>query len=42
MARKNAFDLVSIDPALKTPEHRNIRKALLDKFAGSLDLADIA
>ena len=42
MARRHAFELVSKDPALKQPEHANIRRALLAKFAGSLGLADIA
>jgi len=42
MARRHAFELVSKDPALKQPEHANIRKALLAKFGGSLGLADVA
>ena len=41
-ARKNAFELVSNDPMLTRPEHKNIRKALLDKFGDSLGLADVA
>ncbi|MHC4632901.1 MAG: helicase-related protein, partial [Planctomycetota bacterium] len=42
MARKNAFELVSQDPMLTRPEHRNIRQALLVKFGDSLGLADVA
>jgi ATP-dependent DNA helicase RecG len=42
MARRNAFALVSEDPMLIKPEHRNIRRALLDKFGSSLGLADVA
>jgi ATP-dependent DNA helicase RecG len=42
MARKNAFELVSADPKLTNPKHRNIRQALLAKFGDSLGLADVA
>lgn len=42
MARRNAFELVSEDPLLIKPEHKNIRQALLDKFGDSLGLADVA
>jgi ATP-dependent DNA helicase RecG len=42
MARKNAFDLVTQDPMLTSPEHKNIRRALLSKFGDSLGLADVA
>jgi ATP-dependent DNA helicase RecG len=42
MARKNAFDIVSQDPMLTKPEHKNIRQALLAKFSNSLGLADVA
>ena len=42
MARKNAFKLVSQDPMLARPEHRNIRRELLAKFGDSLGLADVA
>jgi ATP-dependent DNA helicase RecG len=41
-ARRNAFELVSEDPVLIKPQHRNIRQALLDKFGDSLGLADVA
>jgi len=42
MARKKAFELASQDPMLIKPQHKNIRRALLEKFAGSLGLADVA
>jgi len=42
MARKNAFEMVSQDPMLTMPEHKNIRRALLAKFGDSLGLADVA
>jgi len=42
MARKNAFELVSQDPMLTRPEHKNIRQVLLAKFGDSLGLADVA
>ncbi|MFC1737426.1 ATP-dependent DNA helicase RecG [Planctomycetota bacterium] len=41
-ARRNAFELVQTDPMLRKPENRNIRKALLEKFADSLGLVDVA
>jgi len=41
VARKKAFELVSQDPMLTKPEHKNIRQALLTKFAPHLlSLAD--
>jgi ATP-dependent DNA helicase RecG len=42
MARKNAFELVDSDPMLTRPEHKNIRRALLNKFGDTLGLADVA
>jgi len=42
MARKNAFEIVSQDPMLTRPEHKNIRQALLSKFGDTLGLADVA
>ncbi|MHC4264938.1 MAG: ATP-dependent DNA helicase RecG [Planctomycetota bacterium] len=42
LARKHAFELVEMDPMLTNPEHIAIRKALLDKFADTLGLVDIA
>ena len=38
MARKNAFELVSRDPMLAEPRHKNIRRALLAKFGDALGL----
>jgi len=42
MARRNAFELVSEDPMLTEPEHRNVRRALLARFGDSLGLAGVA
>jgi len=42
LARRHAFRMVTEDPALRQPEHANIRRALLARFGGSLGLADIA
>ncbi|MHC4293061.1 MAG: ATP-dependent DNA helicase RecG, partial [Planctomycetota bacterium] len=42
LARKYAFELVEMDPMLIHPEHKDIRKALLYKFADTLGLVDIA
>jgi ATP-dependent DNA helicase RecG len=42
MARKNAFELITEDPSLTKPEHKNLRQALLTKFGESLGLADVA
>ncbi|MBW8038694.1 MAG: ATP-dependent DNA helicase RecG [Planctomycetes bacterium] len=42
MARKNAFEMVRSDPMLNRPQHKNIRRALLEKFGDSLGLADVA
>jgi ATP-dependent DNA helicase RecG len=42
MARKKAFELASQDPMLTKPQHKNIRRALLEKFGDSLGLADVA
>jgi ATP-dependent DNA helicase RecG len=42
MARKNAFELVTEDPALTKAEHKSIRKVLLARFGESLGLADVA
>jgi ATP-dependent DNA helicase RecG len=42
LARKNAFEMVTQDPMLTSPEHKNIRRTLLHKFSESLGLADIA
>jgi ATP-dependent DNA helicase RecG len=42
LARKHAFELIRKDPKLVQPEHIPIRKALLDKFADTLGLVDVA
>ncbi len=42
LARKNAFEIVSIDPMLSEPQHRDIRKALVEKFGDKLGLVDVA
>jgi ATP-dependent DNA helicase RecG len=42
LARKNAFEIVNSDPMLQNKNHKNIRKALLLKFGGTLGLSDIA
>lgn len=42
MARKNAFCLADSDPMLTKAEHKNIRRALLEKFGDTLGLADVA
>jgi ATP-dependent DNA helicase RecG len=41
-ARRCAFELVSADPMLTVPTHKNIRQALITKFGDSLGLADVA
>ena len=42
LARRDAFEVVKNDPALKEPVHRNIRETLLEKFGKKLGLVDIA
>jgi ATP-dependent DNA helicase RecG len=42
MARRYAFEMVKKDPMLTEPDHKNIRKSLIDKFGDSLGLADVA
>lgn len=42
LARRCAFELVSADPMLTVPTHRNIRQSLITKFGDSLGLADVA
>ena len=42
LARRKAFELVSQDPMLTKPEHKNIRQALLAKFGDTIGLADVA
>ncbi len=40
-ARPEAFALVAADPDLRHPEHRVLRKALLARWRGKLDLASV-
>ncbi len=40
-ARPEAFALVAADPDLRQPEHRVLRKALLARWRGKLDLASV-
>ena len=42
MARKDAFALVEQDPMLIAPEHKPVRKVLLERFSDTLGLVDIA
>jgi ATP-dependent DNA helicase RecG len=42
MARRNAFEMVRDDPMLVKAEHKNIRRALLERFGDALGLADVA
>jgi ATP-dependent DNA helicase RecG len=40
-ARKAAFDLVARDPELKANEHQLVKKVLMDRWKGRLELAGI-
>jgi hypothetical protein len=42
MAKRHAFEMVSADPMLINPLHKNIRQSLLTKFGDALGLADVA
>ena len=42
MARRYAFEMVSADPILINPIHKNIRQALFTKFGEALGLVDVA
>ena len=42
LARRDAFALVDTDPDLSQPEHRALRRALLQKFGHALGLVDVA
>jgi ATP-dependent DNA helicase RecG len=42
MARRHAFELVERDPMLVKAEHKNIRRALLERFGDALGLGDVA
>jgi ATP-dependent DNA helicase RecG len=40
-ARADAIELVAADPGLKLPEHALLRRAVLERFGETLDLAEI-
>jgi hypothetical protein len=40
-ARKAAFDLIDRDPELTNPEHQLLKRLLLEKWKGRLELASI-
>ncbi|MCI0459409.1 MAG: ATP-dependent DNA helicase RecG [Gemmataceae bacterium] len=40
-ARRDAFQLVAADAGLKRPEHELLRKAVLERYGRTLDLAEI-
>ena len=40
-ARKDAFALVAEDSGLRRPEHEGLRKAVLERYGKTLDLAEI-
>ncbi len=40
-ARKAAFDLIDRDPELKKPEHQLLKRLLIEKWKGRLELAGI-
>ncbi len=40
-ARDDAFALVAADPGLRQPEHARLRRAVLEKYGRTLDLAEI-
>ncbi len=42
IARRHAFQVISTDPALTQPGHRDIRRTLIAKFGDSLGFADVA
>ncbi len=42
MARRDAAEMVQRDPMLTEPRHKNIRRALLDRFGEAIGLADVA
>jgi ATP-dependent DNA helicase RecG len=41
VARKDAFALVAEDSGLRRPEHQGLRKAVLERYGQTLDLAEI-
>jgi len=40
-ARKAAFDLINRDPELKNPEHQLLKRLLLERWKGRLELASV-
>jgi ATP-dependent DNA helicase RecG len=40
-ARQDALALIARDPHLRAPEHQGLRRALLDRWRGKLDLASV-
>lgn len=40
-ARGDAWDLIGADPGLKLPEHASLRRAVLERYGQTLDLAEI-
>lgn len=40
-ARSDAWDLLKADPGLKSPDHVDLRAAVLERYGTSLDLAEI-
>jgi ATP-dependent DNA helicase RecG len=41
LARQDAFTIVSVDAALKLPEHARLREAVLERYGQTLDLATV-
>jgi ATP-dependent DNA helicase RecG len=41
LARHDAFELVSLDAGLKRPEHARLRRAVLERYGKTLELAEI-
>jgi len=41
MARKDAFQIINADPALRQTQHQNLRRALIKKFGKNIGLVDI-
>ena len=42
IARKEAFDLVAKDPFLKDARHQLLKRSMLARFKGKLDLINVA
>lgn len=41
LARQDAFDLIATDPGLARPEHQALRRAVLERYGRTLELAEI-